>query len=154
MVFIRRTSADERDRHAGQIGLPGGKREEADRTLEMVALREAQEEIGVTPADVRLLGRLSELYIPVSNFVVHPFVGYLEYRPQFLLQEMEVDEVIEVPFRHFADPTIIQKTDIELVDRVRLRNVPYFDLDGQILWGATAMMISELVEVCRRDGIF
>lgn len=154
IVFIRRTSTDERDRHAGQIGLPGGKREETDRTLEMVALREAQEEIGVAPDDVRVLGRLTELYIPVSNFVVYPFVGHLNYRPQFIPQELEVDEVIEVPFQHFGKSDIVQKTDIELIDRVRLRNVPYFDLEGQVLWGATAMMMSELIEVCKRDGIF
>lgn len=146
-VFIRRSTARGHHRHRGQISLPGGKRESKDLSFAYTALRETEEEIGVKMNDVQLIGALSELYIPVSDFHVYPFVGYLDYAPNFVLEEEEVDEVLEVPIDHLSDPAIRRKKDMILVNGFRLPDVPYFSLDGEVLWGATAMIISEFLEL-------
>lgn len=147
LALIVRDSSNPNDNHGGQVGFPGGKREEEDHSLEAAALREAEEEIGIVAKDVQILGRLTELYIPVSNFVVHPFVGFLDYTPAFVPQETEVQSIIEVPFSQFYSPEIVQTTDLKISNNITLKHVPYFDIEGKIVWGATAMMLSELLEV-------
>ncbi len=147
MPLIVRDSSNPNDRHGGQIGFPGGKQEEGDKSLEEVALREAEEEIGIVANDVQILGRLTELYIPVSNFVVHPFVGYINYLPKFRPQESEVQSIIEVPFSHFSTPEIVRTKDLKVGQNITLKRVPYFDIHGKVVWGATAMMLNELLEV-------
>ena len=145
MVLIERTS-NPRDRHSGQISLPGGSWEPSDGSLEAVALRESHEEVGVSPLQVQLLGRLTELYIPVSNFLVHPFVGYIQGRPEFLPQPSEVEKILTPSFRLFFEPEYIKSTDLTVSTGITLKDVPYFDVDGRVVWGATAMIISELVQ--------
>jgi 8-oxo-dGTP pyrophosphatase MutT (NUDIX family) len=103
LVFIERAASHPGDRHAGQISFPGGKKEPQDQVLSDTALREAEEEIGVRASDIQLLGGLTDLYIPVSNFQVHPFVGWLDYTPEFSPQESEVAAVIEVPLPPIPD---------------------------------------------------
>jgi 8-oxo-dGTP pyrophosphatase MutT (NUDIX family) len=147
LTLIQRTSHNPKDRHGGQIGFPGGKREAQDPDLTATALRETEEEIGVSAADIQLLGRLSELYIPVSNFLVHPFVGYLDYAPSFRPQASEVARVLTVPFKDVVAPESRQLTNIHIAPQMVLRDVPHFALAGQVVWGATAMMISELLAV-------
>ena len=149
LVFIERQSSHPDDRHGGQIGFPGGKVEEGDRDLVDTALREAHEEVGAPVEDTQILGSLSELYIPVSNFLVHPFVGFVPYEPQFVPQPSEVRSIIKAPFALFQDPNTRQFTDLKLSPEITLRDVPYFNLDGHVLWGATAMMMSELLAVVR-----
>ena len=149
MILIQRVSSNPNDRHGGQIGFPGGKQEESDKSLEMTAIRETEEEIGIKGNDVQVLGNLTELYIPVSNFLVYPYVGYLSYTPEFKRQETEVNLILEVPFAHFLDPSIRQVIDLQVRKNITLKNVPYFNINGKVLWGATAMMMSELVEVAR-----
>ncbi len=151
LTLIRRTSHNPNDRHGGQISFPGGKREAEDIDLSHTARREAEEEVGVPASEIKLLGRLSKLYIPVSNFMVHPFVGYLDEAPQFSPQFSEVEEVITVSFRQLADPATRQRTDIPISPQLTLREVPYFNVSEQVVWGATAMMISELLVVMDRD---
>ncbi len=153
MVFILRKSNNARDRHRGQIGFPGGRYEETDADLSVTARRETEEEVGVYMTDIELLGSLTDLYIPVSNFLVSPFVGKLNYAPTFVPQESEVDEILEVPFRQLADPTIVKQTDMTVGEGITLNQVPYFDLQGKVLWGATAMMVSELLEVYRPTAL-
>lgn len=146
-VLIRRT-ANPRDRHSGQISFPGGRWEESDGDdLAAAALREAHEEVGVSPLQVQLLGRLTELYIPVSNFVVHPFVGLLLGPPDFVPQPGEVEAVLTPPIELFRQPEYRKKTDLTLDSGLTLREVPYFDVDGHILWGATAMILNEFLAV-------
>ncbi len=147
IVLIERATHHRSDRHSGQISFPGGRFEEGDGSLEMTALREAEEEVGVDPGQVELLGRLTELYIPVSNFLVNPFVGVTPTRPAFRPELSEVKAILEVPFQLFQKPETRQKTDLHLAENIILRNVPYFDIHGQIVWGATAMMLNELVEI-------
>lgn len=113
------------------------------------ALREAMEETGVAPDQVEMLGPLTSLYIPVSNFEVHPFVGYTTTRPDFVLQQDEVDDIIEVPVSFLLDPGSIQTIDLT-VRNFQLKNVHCFKYEGHIIWGATAMMLNELVMVAKR----
>jgi 8-oxo-dGTP pyrophosphatase MutT (NUDIX family) len=152
-VFIKRKMKIGVDAHSGQISLPGGKHEKNDPDLAYTAAREAEEEIGVNKHKLSMLGALSDLYIPVSNFHVHPFVGYVDYTPQFNLQDDEVDEVIPVSIEHLRDPKIRQTVNITTPSGLELQDVPYFDLSGKILWGATAMIINEFIEMLEGHAI-
>lgn len=147
LVLIQRVSSNPNDRHGGQISFPGGGYEAADGSLENGALREAEEEVGILPQDVNLLGRLTELFIPVSNFMVHPFIGHLDYAPQFVPQPSEVQEIIEVPLSTLRNPNNRQLTEIRISNNMTLKNVPYFDVNGRVVWGATAMMLNEFLEL-------
>lgn len=146
IVLIER-NANDRDQHAGQLGFPGGKAEPSDDTMLATALRETEEEVGISREQVKILGNLTGIYIPVSNFQVHPFLGYLNAQPAYQLQASEVNDVLEVPLSHFQLPGTRRVTDIRINTQITLKNVPYFDLHGQVLWGATAMMLNELLEI-------
>ncbi len=147
VVFIERNSSNTKDKHRGQISFPGGKIEKEDSTIIDTALREAEEEVGVDASKVRVLGQLTDLYIPVSNFKVFPSVGFVNYQPQFIPETKEVHDIIEVPFRKFLEPSVIKQTSILVSDKVTLNQVPYFDIEGKVIWGATAMIMSELLTV-------
>ena len=128
--------------HGGQVSLPGGAIEKNE-TFAQAALRETQEEVGVPTNDVHILGSLTPLQIPVSGFLLHPIVGTIYRRPTFRLAHREVDRVIEVPLTTLTNKKTLcrrwQKRDGIDID------VPYFDLDGTKVWGATAMILSELL---------
>jgi len=141
--FIERTTYD--GVHSGQIAFPGGKRED-DETLVRAALREAEEEIGVKKEDVQILGQLTELYIPPSNFLVHPFVGAISYRPSFFPEPAEVAEVVEVKVDDLTDVRYRGEKKIKLSNGTTVET-PNFNLQGKTVWGATAMIISEFLEV-------
>ena len=134
--------------HTGQVSLPGG-RVEADETLEAAALREATEEIGVDPSTVELLGRLTPLHIPVSGFLLHPIVGYTSMRPAFQRAEWEVARIIEAPVSLLADPAIVKREIRPWVVKGQSIDVdvPYFDIDGEKVWGATAMVLAEFCAI-------
>ncbi len=144
LLLIRRTS--DGGAHSGQIAFPGGKAEHTDADLIATALREAQEEVGLLSCDVDIIGALSSLYIPVSNFNVHPFVGYTEARPDYILSAIEVESVLEIPIAELFHPERITKVVVTSpADKSFIRKVPAYKLDDDtIIWGATAMMISEL----------
>ena len=145
-VFIERIQHD-KDRHSGQIAFPGGKRDPIDPSLEACALREAEEEIGVDRQLVEVLGRLTPLYIPISNFIVTPIVGVVASELSFQAQLSEVASVLPTPLGHFANKMTRRKTDMEIKEGLILKRVPYFDLDGRILWGATAMILNEFMAI-------
>jgi len=148
IVLIERvTTKDKNDRHSGQISFPGGGYEESDGLLARAALREAEEEIGVFSKDISIIGQLSDMYIPVSNFLVHPFVGYMDYAPDFVPQPSEVKDILEVPIPRLLDSATVQTTNLAISSGLELKNVPYYSLNGHIVWGATAMMLSEFLEV-------
>ncbi len=151
VVLIER-NANDRDHHGGQISFPGGKYEPTDPSLLDTALREAEEEVGLSQKEVNVLGRLTDLYIPVSNFQVHPFVGYLTRPPAYCLQAEEVSAVLEVPLSAFCRQETSKTTDIRIAPQLTLKNVPYFDVNGKVLWGATAMILHELVDLVKNDG--
>lgn len=141
--FIERTAYD--GVHSGQIAFPGGKKE-PDETLEQTALREAEEEIGVNRADIHVLGQLTELYIPPSNFLVHPFVGAIAYKPVFMPEPAEVAEVVEINVDDLGDARFRGEKKITLSSGNTVQT-PFYELGGKTVWGATAMIISEFLEV-------
>ena len=132
--------------HAGQISFPGGQRE-GDETLPETALREAHEEVGLDTAPVKLLGALTPLYIPPSNFCVHPFVGVVPSEPNLRPTDAEVGQILRVPLAHLLDPETLVCEEWTLHGRAVM--VPFFDVEGHKVWGATAMMLAELLSVCR-----
>jgi 8-oxo-dGTP pyrophosphatase MutT (NUDIX family) len=137
--------------HSGQVSFPGGKRESFDTSIAHTALREANEELGVVPQDVTVLGGLTELYIPPSNAWVTPTVGYVNNTPVFSPDEREVEEIIEVDLTHFLMPEIRKMMDVTTFRGV-LKDTPYYALNDFKIWGATAMMLSELMElICRTN---
>lgn len=140
LVLTRR--AEYPGTHGGQISLPGGGRE-GNEPLQDTALREAHEEIGVSRQDLAILGRLTPLYIPPSNYCVHPFVAYRPSRPHFHLDSWEVAQVIEMPLGWLFDEQRQLGEFRVHPDRGRLW-VPYFEVDGHKVWGATAMVLAEL----------
>ncbi len=146
-VFIQRPTYE--GVHSGQIAFPGGKKEEDDVDLVQTALREAWEEVGVRPEQVEVIRPLSELYIPPSNFLVTPVMGVCYERPNFVPQITEVEAILETDLKLLSDPSIAAVRKITIRDGMQLDS-PSFDLDGRIVWGATAMMISELNEVLKK----
>ena len=134
--------------HSGQISFPGGKVEEEDKSLLDAALRESNEEVGVEAGNIHILGPMTEIYVLASNFIVYPFIGYADHRPDFIIDEHEVAELLEVPFGTFLNEDVIKEKVIMSKAGFKL-NAPYFDVDGRTLWGATAMMISEIVELVK-----
>lgn len=128
--------------HAGQVSLPGGA-VEADETIEQGALREAREEVGLDPDAVRLLGQLSPLHIPVSRFVLHPVVGIADSRPDLQADVNEVERLLEVNLSRIADPRTYSIETREF--RGGFYRVPFIPLDGEKVWGATAMVLAEFL---------
>ena len=131
--------------HSKQVSLPGGGLEEEDANLEACATRETEEEFGIPRTDIQVLGALSALYIPVSNYLVQPFVGYLNATPSYTRDPNEVEEILEVALEDLLDPTLRKVTTIDTSSGFTLKDIPYFDVVGKTVWGATAMMLSELV---------
>lgn len=134
--------------HTGQVSLPGG-RVDAGESYEDAALREAEEEIGVDSRTVELLGRLSPLHIPVSGYILHPVVGYATMRPAFQRAEWEVARIIEAPVSLLGDGRSVKReirsrtVNGQVIDV----DVPFYDIDGEKVWGATAMVLAEFYAI-------
>ncbi len=127
--------------HAGQVAFPGGRIEPGETAME-TALRETHEEIGIKPEKIEILGALSELFVDVSGFLIRPFVGWLKEKPRFSINEAEVEKIILFPLLKYRDA--LEETELETVSGV-LR-VPCFRFEGEIIWGATAMILSEFFD--------
>jgi 8-oxo-dGTP pyrophosphatase MutT (NUDIX family) len=134
-------------RHAGQVSFPGGAVDAGESPAEAV-LREAHEELGVRPAEIRLAGALSTLWVDVSNFLVHPFVGLIDHRPAFTLDPGEVEALVEAPLATLCDPSR-RRVSRRIRDGQAL-DYPCIDVEGHQIWGATAMILGELGEVWRQ----
>ncbi len=147
LIFIRRITTQNGDKHSGQIAFPGGKQDETDRDLMYTALREAEEEIGIDLSLIDVLGSLTPIYINVSNFLVHPYLAYSWQVPTMVRQEKEIDEISPLPLTAFANPETRQETQIAIASGIRLNHVPCFNINGQIIWGATAMIMNEFLEI-------
>jgi 8-oxo-dGTP pyrophosphatase MutT (NUDIX family) len=128
--------------HKGQISLPGGSQENGE-SLRQTALREAQEEVGVDAATIEVIGPLSRLYVPPSNFCIQPFVGCVAHRPNFEIKPVEVAELIEAPLDALLDPATVRVEDWEL--RGGIWPIPFYQFGPHKVWGATAMILSEFV---------
>lgn len=145
IVFIRR--GEYVGIHSGQIAFPGGRYEDDDADLCETAMREAEEEIGVSRDSYEIIGQLSDLYVPPSNFLVRAFVAYAPRRPSYIPDPREVQEVIELDFSHFFNSTNIKVKDFPAHNSLNNTSAPYFDVEGVTIWGATAMMLTELVDL-------
>ena len=150
LVFMQRATYD--GVHSGQVSFPGGRFEPGDPDITFTALRESHEELGILPEAVQVLGQLSPLYIPPSNFLVYPTVGYIDRRPEFVPSVREVEKIIEVETRHLLRAEARQMSTLHLTPGLSMK-VPAFIVDGSIIWGATAMMLNELLHLMREvDG--
>jgi len=134
--------------HAGQVGFPGGRREPSDTNTLDTALREAFEETGIQPETVAVVGPLTPLYIPVSRFVIYPWLAWSPSIPRFLLNREEAEKIILFPFPSAGEALQVITT---FTDSVTGRlGVPAFSFDGETIWGATSMILSEVAEVMAR----
>ena len=147
--LIKRSSGDVR--HSGQISLPGGKFELIDKNLVDTAIRETEEELGLLADKIHIVGPITGLYIPISNFQVQPIVAYYDGVPQFKADTFEVNQIIETNIQELfkvdnKHEEIIHKNGFDI-------KAPYYNVKGHKLWGATAMIISELEELLKRASL-
>jgi 8-oxo-dGTP pyrophosphatase MutT (NUDIX family) len=149
-VFMQRPDYD--GVHGGQISFPGGKKETEDRDEVQTALREAHEETGIDPNEVDIVGTLTPLFIPVSNMIVTPVIGWTDRRPVFHFHPGEVEFLIDADLRSLMEPSTVKTKPFEI--RGELLDVKYFDYENNTIWGATAMILHELLVILRRGDIF
>ncbi len=135
--------------HSGQIGFPGGKFQPNDVSLEKTAIRETSEEIGIPEQSIEIIKKLTEVYIPPSNFYVQPFFGIIKDTPTFNKQDDEVEEIIEVLLNHLFNEVNVINTSVETSYKIKVE-VPAYKLNGHIVWGATAMMLSEIKDLLKK----
>lgn len=135
--------------HSSQIAFPGGKQESKDISFEATALRETYEEIGVPPDKMEVLMPFTQLFIPPSNFIVYPFLGICREEIIFIPNTNEVANIIELPLSDFLSDEIVISTEMATSFGERV-TMPAFKIEEHIVWGATAMMLSELKEVLKK----
>ena len=130
--------------HSNQIAFPGGKNENGE-TIKQTAIRETQEEIGIDPISINIIGELTQVYVPPSNYLIHPFVGYLDLEPSFKADKREVKKIIEVNIEELFSDEIIKNKQMTFKRKggdLKL-DVPYLDLNNQVVWGATSVILNE-----------
>jgi 8-oxo-dGTP pyrophosphatase MutT (NUDIX family) len=148
-VFMQRHDYD--GVHGGQISFPGGKKEPIDIDVIHTAIREAAEETGVDAAEIGVIGTLTPLYIPVSNMIVTPVVGWTKKKPTFNHQKEEVVFLFDAELKRLLDPSILKTKPFKI--RGEMISVKYFDYEGNMIWGATAMILHELLTIIHGRGI-
>lgn len=136
--------------HSNQVGFPGGKVENSDASLKETALRETEEEIGVKKNVIEVIASLTEVYVPPSNYMVHPFLGYSSSPLVFSIQESEVEQMLEIPFSELLNDDNVIHSKQQTATGHELF-VPAFKLDDFDVWGATAMILSELKDLCKKN---
>ncbi|MDL1914173.1 MAG: CoA pyrophosphatase [Bergeyella sp.] len=142
-------SFNEKDRHSGQISLPGGKKEETDLSFAQTAVRETHEELGIEKHYVRVLREISPIYVPPSNFYVRAFISYTKRNPRFILQKSEVNAVIEFPLERIVFlEEIPELVSLQLNDQEI--KVPAIKFGEYTIWGATSMILSELRDLLKK----
>ena len=135
--------------HSAQVAFPGGKLEAQDASLRDTALRETFEEVGVPIDTVQIVRSISQVYIPLSNFYVHPFIGFTQNTPQFIKQDDEVEALIEIDLEHFLDEQSLISKKVKTSYSIEVE-VPAFKLNDYVVWGATAMMLSEIKDLLKQ----
>ncbi|MEN8230571.1 MAG: CoA pyrophosphatase [Bacteroidota bacterium] len=142
IVFMKRNEYD--GPHSAQVSFPGGAWEPADGSLEITAIRETREELGIK-GKIEVLGTLTELFIPVSNFLVTPFLGWMDRAPEFFPDQSEVQYIIEAPLKDLADPA--NRDSERLYRHGQSIEAPFYRVGKEKIWGATAMMLSEYLQL-------
>jgi len=151
--FILTKRTDYEGTHGGQISFPGGKLEQNENAFE-AALRETNEEIGVESTEIKIIQELTQLYIPPSNMLVTPFIGYIKSAPTFFPDSKEVERIIEIKISDLLNDDLVKvkKVKVGKLSKTPLRiEVPYFDFDNETVWGATAMILSEVKEILKKN---
>ncbi|MFP4448211.1 MAG: NUDIX hydrolase [Bacteroidales bacterium] len=143
-VFIKRQLYE--GVHSGQISLPGGKMEKTDKTLIETALRETWEEIGIHPKQIKIIGKLTELFIPVSDYIVQPVIGTLHHEPEYSPDPREVDKIYSIPLKKLTDPFCVNINQT-FTENNKKYTAPFYKVDELQIWGATAMILSEFMEL-------
>jgi 8-oxo-dGTP pyrophosphatase MutT (NUDIX family) len=136
--------------HSNQISFPGGKNEEGE-TIKQTAIRETFEEVGVDPISINVIGEMTQVYVPPSNFLIHPFVGYCDYKPDFRADKREVDNIIEVKLSDLSKKDLIKikKMNLGRNNNSLYVDVPYMDLNNKIVWGATSVILNEFRKILK-----
>ena len=132
--------------HSGQISFPGGKVELQDQSLMHTAIREAKEEVNIEADRHQVLGKLTQIYIPPSNFIVQPFISFHSKTPNFMPDVREVEEIIKFPIEELINQEL-SKHELQIEGKVLLVNG--YQLKGKLIWGATAMITKEFIDICR-----
>ncbi len=148
ILFTKRTQKVEH--HKGQISFPGGARHEHDRDLKDTALRETFEEIGVRPEDVTILGELDNMSTLTSNFLITPFVGIIPYPYEFIINEDEIEELVEVPLSALADERNYREEVYIIEGAPNMGRV--FEYNGRVIWGATARILKQFLDLVFGEG--
>lgn len=138
--------------HGGQISFPGGKQEPSDENAVHTALREANEETGVDTGKINIIGTLTPLFIPVSNTLVTPVVAWISEKPVFYHDNEEVVFLFDADLSRFVDPSILKQKPVKI--GTEMLDVKYYDYEGNMIWGATAMILHELLVILRRIDFF
>lgn len=139
--------------HSGQISFPGGKRETSDANLEETAVRECMEEVGIDLKKGTMLGKLTPVYIPVSNFHVEPYLFFYPELPEFKPDQREVESILTISIDDLLDEGKITTMNVSMPNGYELREVPCFEINGKQIWGATALILNELKEILKIMGI-
>ena len=146
-IALMKRTTNKHDKHSGQISFPGGKHEDDDPNYEFTALRETEEEFGVSSHQIEILGKLTALPVPASDFLVYPYVGYCSSKPVFSPDKSEVAAIVQTPVSHLLNPANLKVKDWSSPSGWSMKNVPYFDVDNNVVWGATAMMLAEFLDI-------
>ncbi len=149
ITLIKRT--EDKSVHSGQIAFPGGRFEPDDKSLTCTALREAEEEIGIDPTSVTLIGNMSELFVPPSNFIIQPLLAKTGFISGFSPSPAEVASVFSVPVAYFFKSGVQGMYEIDYRAGIKLQ-VPGYKYENHLIWGATAMILNELLEMIRGNG--
>jgi 8-oxo-dGTP pyrophosphatase MutT (NUDIX family) len=144
LIFIKRAGYN--GHHSNQIAFPGGKVEPYDTSYYETALRETNEEIGVDPLKINKIGELSRVFIPVSNFIVHPYIGLINEQPSLKLDKKEVEDAFFCPLQELFQKNVKTQSKVTLSNGINMK-VPAFKINNHIVWGATSLMLQEFYEI-------
>ena len=148
--FLLTERSDYDGKHSGQISLPGGKYELSDGGTDKTAMRETEEELGIKVDLIELVGELTEVYISVSNFLIHPYIGYISSVPEISADAREVKSVLHCSVNELLLDKSRIATSLKMQNGIVVKNIPAFKLKEKIVWGATAIILNEFKFILKR----